>query len=138
MDKQFLVIEPKPQFDKWYKYWQQKNAHVSNALPATGGGAIALQGGNATAGKQLFGQKCTACHKLAPFNQTLVGPGLAGVLHDPSHPNLVNGQSATPQNVAAILQNGYTGSMGTMPNASANGLTSQDISNLVAFLDTLK
>ncbi|MBV8066637.1 MAG: cytochrome c oxidase subunit II [Candidatus Eremiobacteraeota bacterium] len=138
MDKQVLVIEPKPAFDKWYKTWQQKNAHVSNALPAAGGGAVALTNGNASAGKTLFDQKCTACHKVAPFNQTLVGPGLAGVLHDPSHPNLVNGQPATAQNVAAILQNGYTGSMGTMPNATANGLSAQDVANLVAFLDTLK
>ena len=138
MDKQVLVIEPKAAFDKWYKSWQEKNAHASNALPAAGGQAISLQGGSTPAGKQLFAQKCTACHKLAPFNQVVVGPGLQGVLHDPSHPNLVNGQPATPQNVAAILQNGYTGSMGTMPNASANGLSQQDIANLVAFLDTLK
>jgi len=117
---------------------QQKNAHASNALPATGGGAIALQGGNATAGKTLFAQKCTACHKLAPYDQTLVGPGLANVFHDSAHPNLVNGQAATPQNVAAILQAGYTGSMGTMPNASANGLSQQDISDLVAFLNSTK
>lgn len=138
MDKQVLVIEPKAAFDKWYAMWQQKNAHVGNALPAAGGAAISLQGGNETAGKTLFSQKCSACHKLAPFSQTLVGPGLQGVLHDPLHPNLVNGQPATPQNVAAILQNGYTGSMGTMPNATANGLSQQDIANLVAFLDTLK
>jgi cytochrome c oxidase subunit II len=137
MDKQVLVIEPKPAFDKWYKSWQQKNAHASNALPAAGG-AVNLQGGSAGAGKTLFDQKCTACHKIAPFSQVLVGPGLAGVLHDPAHPNLVNGDPATPQNVAAILQHGYTGSMGTMPNAAANGLSEQDIANLVAFLDTLK
>jgi cytochrome c oxidase subunit 2 len=138
MDKQVLVIEPKPAFDKWYKSWQEKNAHASNALPASGGQAINLQGGNATAGKTLFAQKCTACHKLAPFNHTLVGPGLQGVLHDPAHPNLVNGQPATPANVATILQSGYTGSMGTMPNATANGLSEQDIANLVTFLGTLK
>jgi cytochrome c oxidase subunit 2 len=138
MNKQVLVIEEKPAFDKWYKGWQQKNAHASNALPAAGGQAVSLQGGDASAGKQLFAQKCSACHKVAPFDQKLVGPGLQGVLHDPAHPNLVNGQPATPQNVAAILQNGYTGSMGTMPNASANGLTAQDIANLVAFLATLK
>jgi cytochrome c oxidase subunit II len=137
MDKQVLVIEPKPAFDKWYKMWQQKNAHVSNALPAAGG-AIALSNGSAPAGKALFAQKCAACHKIAPFSQTLVGPGLEGVLHDPTHPNLVNGQPATPQNVAGILQNGYTGSIGTMPNATANGLSAQDIANLVTFLDTLK
>lgn len=137
MDKQYLVIEEKPAFDRWFKSWQQKNAHLSNALPAAGQ-AVALQSGNAAAGKALFAQKCTACHKLAPFNQTLVGPGLLGVLHDPAHPNLVNGQPATPQNVAGILQNGYTGSMGTMPTATANGLSAGDIANLVAFLDTLK
>ena len=138
MNKQLLVIEPKGAFDKWYKGWQQKNAHASNALPPAAGQAISLQGGNASAGHQLFSQKCSACHKLAPFSQTLVGPGLSGVLHDPAHPNLVNGQPATPQNVAAILQSGYTGSMGTMPNAAANGLSAQDIANLVAFLDSLK
>lgn len=138
MNKQVLVIEDKPKFDAWFKHWQQKNAHVSNALPAAGGQAVSLQGGNAAAGKQLFAQKCSACHKLAPFSQTLVGPGLEGVLHDPSHPNLVNGQPANEQDVASILQSGYTGSMGTMPNASANGLSSQDIANLVTFLNTLK
>jgi cytochrome c oxidase subunit 2 len=138
MDKQVLVIEPKAAFDRWYKGWQVKNAHASNALPAAAGQAISLQGGSASAGKQVFAQKCSACHQLAPFDQKLVGPGLKGVLHDPSHPNLVNGQPATEQNVAGILQNGYTGSMGTMPNASANGLSSQDVANLVIFLDTLK
>jgi cytochrome c oxidase subunit 2 len=138
MDKQVLVIEDKASFDKWYKGWQQRNARVSNALPPSGGQAISLQGGDVAAGKTLFAQKCTACHKLAPFSQTLVGPGLLGVLHDPSHPNLVNGQAATPTDVAGILENGYTGSMGAMPNASANGLSAQDIANLVAFLNTLK
>ncbi|HYL27398.1 MAG TPA: cytochrome c oxidase subunit II [Candidatus Nitrosotalea sp.] len=138
MDKQVLVIEPKPQFDNWFKMWQAKNAHASNALPAAGGAAVSLQGGDAGAGKTLFAQKCTACHKVAPFSQTLVGPGLGNVLHDSAHPNLVNGQPATPTNVARILQNGYTGSMGTMPNASANGLSDKDIANLVTYLDSLK
>jgi cytochrome c oxidase subunit 2 len=138
MDKQILVIENKASFDKWYKGWQQRNARVSNALPPSGGQAISLQGGDVAAGKVLFAQKCTACHKVAPFSQTLVGPGLLGILHDPSHPNLVNGQPATPADVAGILENGYTGSMGAMPNASANGLSAQDIANLVAFLNTLK
>lgn len=138
MHKQVLVIEDKASFDKWYKGWQQRNAHVSNALPAAAGQAISLQGGNVAAGKALFAQKCSACHKLAPFDQRLVGPGLLGVLHDPAHPNLVNGKPATPQDVAGILQSGFTGSYGTMPNASANGLSSQDIANLVAFLNSLK
>jgi len=138
MNKQVLVIEDKASFERWYRGWQQKNAHASNALPAAGGQAVSLQGGNASAGQTLFAQKCSACHKVAPFDQKLVGPGLKAVLHDPAHPNLVDGKPATEQNVAAILQNGYTGSMGTMPNASANALSAQDIANLVTYLNSLK
>jgi len=138
MDKQVLVIESKPEFDKWYKSWQQKNANASNALPPAGGQAISLTGGDAAAGRALFAQKCAACHKLAPFAQTLVGPGLQNVLHDASHPDLVDGKPATEENVAGILESGFTGSMGTMPNASANGLSAQDIANLVVFLNSLK
>lgn len=135
---QWLVIEPKDQFDAWYHQQQVANAHVSNALPPAPGQAIQLGAGDAAAGQKLFAQKCSACHALGPFSQRIVGPGLKGVLHDPSHPNLVDGSPATPENVAKILQNGYTGSIGTMPNATTNGLSSQDIANLVAYLDSLK
>jgi cytochrome c oxidase subunit II len=138
MNKQVLVIEDKASFDKWYHGWQVKNAHVSNALPAAGGAAVALTGGSVTAGQTLFAQKCSACHAVGPFSQKIVGPGLKGVLHDPSHPNLVDGDPATPANVAKILQNGFTGSLGTMPNATTNGLSDKDIANLVAYLDSLK
>jgi cytochrome c oxidase subunit II len=137
MNKQVLVIESQGAFDAWYHKMQLRNANVSNALPSTSG-EISLSGGSAAAGQALFSQKCTACHALGPFSQRIVGPGLKGVLHDPSHPNLVNGNPATPENVAKILQQGYTGSMGTMPNATTNGLSNQDITNLVAFLDSLK
>jgi cytochrome c oxidase subunit 2 len=134
-----MVVQPMAAYEKWYHMWQMKNAHVSNAIsPAAPSGAISLAGGNAAAGKALFSQKCTACHALGPFSQRVVGPGLKGVLHDPSHPNLVDGSPATRQNVAKILQNGFTGSYGHMPNQSENGLTSKDIANLVAFLNTLK
>jgi len=46
--------------------------------------------------------------------------------------------TSTPENVAKILQHGYTGPMGTMPNQTANGLSDKDIANLVAFLNSLK
>jgi cytochrome c oxidase subunit 2 len=138
MNKQVLVIEDKPSFERWYRGWQVKNAHVSNALPAAGGAAVALTGGSAASGKTLFAQKCSACHAIGPFDQKIVGPGLKGVLHDPAHPKLVNGDPATPGNVAKILQNGYTGSIGTMPNATTNGLSGKDIADLVAYLDSLK
>ncbi|MBV8491670.1 MAG: cytochrome c oxidase subunit II [Candidatus Eremiobacteraeota bacterium] len=137
--KQFVIVEDQASFDKWYKGWQTKNAHVSNALTAApAAGAIDVSKGDANAGKALFSTKCSACHALGPFTQTVVGPGLKGVMSDPSHPNLVNGKPATPADVAGILQTGYTGSMGTMPNQAANGLSDQDIANLVAFLASQK
>jgi len=136
--KQWVVIEDQASFDKWYKSWQTKNAKVSNALPQVSSGTISLANGNVGAGQALFAQKCSACHALGPFDQRIVGPGLKGVLHDPKHPNLVDGAAATPADVATILQKGFTGSMGTMPNASTNGLSDSDIANLVAYLDSLK
>jgi mono/diheme cytochrome c family protein len=138
MNKQVLVIESQDKFNAWYHAMQIKNAHVSNALPTSNGSAINLAGGNPGAGQTLFQQKCSACHSTGPFDQRIVGPGLKAVLHDPGHPNLVNGDPASPANVAKILQTGYTGSIGTMPNATTNGLSDQDIANLVAYLSTLK
>lgn len=138
MDKQTMVVEPMAQYLAWYHGWQLRNAHASNAIPTVASGAIDLTGGNVAAGKALFSQKCSACHALGPFTQRIVGPGLLGVLHDPSHPNLVTGDPATPANVAKILQNGFTGSIGHMPNQAQNGLSNQDIANLVAYLNTLK
>lgn len=134
---EWLVVDPPAKFAAWYHSWQVKNAHAGNALPATTG-AINLAGGDAKAGQALFSQKCSACHALGPFSQRIVGPGLKGVLHDPSHPKLVDGDPATPANVAKILQQGFKGDIGQMPNATMNGLSSSDIANLVAFLNSLK
>lgn len=138
MDKQVVVIESKEKFFAWYAAWQKKNRNVSDALPSPSAGTVALAGGNAAAGQALFSTKCTACHAIGPFNQKIVGPGLRGVLSDPAHPNLVDGDKATPSNIAKILQQGYKGDMGTMPNQQGNGLTDKDIANLVAYLASLK
>jgi cytochrome c oxidase subunit 2 len=135
---QWLVVDTPADFQKWYHGWQVKNANASDALPTASTGAIALSGGDPKAGQTLFSQKCSACHAVGPFSQRIVGPGLKGVLHDPAHPNLVDGDPATPANVAKILQNGYKGDIGVMPNQTANGLTDKDIANLVAYLDSLK
>ncbi len=138
MNQQMLVIEPKAQYDAWYHGWQVKNAGISDALPSASTGTISLAGGDPKAGQALFAQKCSACHAMAPFAHTVVGPGLKGVMSDPSHPNLVDGDKATPADVAKILQQGYKGDMGQMPNAQMNGLDDKDIANLVAYLDSLK
>jgi cytochrome c oxidase subunit 2 len=138
MNKQVLVIESQDKFNAWYHAMQTKNAHVSDALPSSNGSAINLSNANVGDGQKLFSQKCSACHAIGPFDQRIVGPGLKGVLHDPAHPNLVNGDPATEGNVAKILQTGYTGSIGTMPNATTNGLSDQDIANLTVYLNSLK
>lgn len=137
-DPAYVYIDPPNVYRAWYLATQRKQASVSNALPAASSSGVALAGGDPKAGQQLFSQKCSTCHALAPFNQRIVGPGLKGVLHDPAHPALVNGAPATPQNVAKILQTGFSGSMGQMPNQTANQLSNKDIANLVAFLNTLR
>ncbi|MDQ2872129.1 MAG: cytochrome c oxidase subunit II [Candidatus Eremiobacteraeota bacterium] len=138
MNKQYMVVDSPAQYKAWYSGWQRKNAHTSDAIPTQGSGAVTLTGGNAASGKALFSQKCSACHALGTFSQKVVGPGLKDVMADPGHPNLVDGDKATPQNVAKILQQGYKGSMGQMPNQTANGLTDKDIADLVAFLKSTK
>ena len=135
---QYVVIDDPAAFQQWYHGWQLKNAHASNALPTASTGTVSLAGGDVNGGKAVFSQKCSACHAVGPFSQRIVGPGLKGVLHDPAHPKLVDGDPATPENVAKILQQGYKGDMGVMPNATANGLTDKDIANLVAYLNSLK
>ncbi|HET9029072.1 MAG TPA: cytochrome c oxidase subunit II [Candidatus Aquilonibacter sp.] len=135
---QFLVVDTPADFQKWYHGWQVKNANASDALPTASTGAVNLTGGSVAAGQTTFQTKCSACHAVGPFSQRIVGPGLKGVLHDPAHPKLVDGDPATPANVAKILQQGYKGDMGVMPNSTANGLTDKDIANLVAYLNSLK
>lgn len=138
MDKQTVVVESKPRFDAWYAAIQKRNANLSDKIANMGAGKVNVAGGVASAGQATFAAKCSACHAIGPFSQKIVGPGLGGVLHDPSHPNLVDGKPATEANVGAIIQNGFHGSMGTMPTMQANGLTDKDIANLVAYLETLK
>ena len=137
-DPAYVYIDPPGRYKAWYDATQKAQANVSDAVQVASAAAVNVSSGDPNAGKALFAQKCSACHALGPFNQKIVGPGLKGVLHDPSHPNLVNGQPATPQDVAKILQNGYTGPMGVMPNQTANGISDKDIANLVAFLNSLK
>lgn len=128
-----LVIEPVTVFNKWLD--TEKKAAAAGT-----GGAINLAAGKADAGKALFAQKCAACHNNppTPFDQKLVGPGLLHITDDPAHPTLVTGKPPSPENIGSILQNGFTGPMGAMPDRRANGLSDADIANLVAYLVSLK
>lgn len=124
-----VVVQSKPDFDRWYA--DQQHAAAGGGMP------LHLAGGSPGAGQALFSTKCTVCHNAAPFAQRKVGPGLANLFADPSHPTLVTGKKATPDNVADILEHGAHGDMGTMPNMQANGLSAKDIADLVAYLKTL-
>jgi mono/diheme cytochrome c family protein len=117
---------------------ERQQANASNAITAPASNQLKLAGGDPQAGAKMFATKCSACHALGPFDQRIVGPGLKGVLYDPAHPQLVDGDQATPENVAKIIENGYKGSMGQMPNQTANALSNKDIVNLVAYLKTLR
>lgn len=130
-----LVIEPVPAFNKWLDAETKKAAAAAAST-----GAVNLAAGKADAGKAVFAQKCAACHNNppTPFDQKLVGPGLLHITDDPAHPTLVTGKPPTPGNIETILENGFTGPIGTMPNRQANGLSDKDIANLVAYLVSLK
>lgn len=127
-----LVVESVPAFNAWL-HGEEKEA-------AAAGAPINLSEGNAAAGQAKFQQTCSACHHYppTPFDQKLVGPGLLHISDDPAHPTLVTGKPPTPQNIAWILQNGFTGPIGSMPNRQANGLSDKDIANLVEYLESLK
>ncbi len=129
---QKMVIESQQAFAKWF-------ARQAGGSGSSGGGgtAIAIDKGHADAGQKLFGQKCSACHSVGPFDQKQVGPGLGKIFNDPAHPKLVNGDAPTPQNVAKIIQSGFQGDMGVMPSAQVNQLSNPDIANLVAYLASL-
>ncbi len=127
-----VVVQSKTDFDKWYA--DQQRAETAEAA---GVRPITISGGVASAGQTLFNAKCVLCHNAAPFAQRKVGPGLADLFDDPDHPDLVSGKKATPDNVADILVHGAHGDMGTMPNMQANGLSSKDVADLVAYLQTL-
>jgi cytochrome c oxidase subunit II len=124
-----VVVDTQQDFSKWFA---QQGGSTGG-----GGGAIPLAQGKADVGQALFGQKCSACHSTGPFDQKIVGPGLGTVFNDSAHPKLVNGADPTPQNVAKIIHDGYSGPIGVMPSAQMNGLSNADIGNLVAYLASL-
>ena len=134
-----VVIENQQDFGKWFAQQasQQGTTTGGGGGGSAGGTAIAIDQGKADVGGKLFGQKCSACHSVGPFDQKQVGPGLGKLFNDPAHPKLVDGKDPTPQNVAAIIKNGFQGDIGVMPSAQVNQLSNADIANLVAYLVSL-
>ena len=135
---QWLVVDSPSDYQKWYHAQQVAHANDSDAVATVSAGAVNLAGGDAKAGAALFATKCSACHAMGPFDKKIVGPGLKGVMSDKAHPKLVDGDDANPADVARILQHGFKGDMGVMPDEAANGLSDKDIANLVAYLASQK
>jgi cytochrome c oxidase subunit 2 len=127
-----LVIEPVVAFNAWLD--KEKVAAAANA------GKIDFTGATADAGKAVFAEKCSSCHSNPPtaFDQKVVGPGLLHITDDPAHPKLVDGDAPTRENIAKILQKGFTGPLGAMPNQQANALSNAEIASLTVYLDSLK
>lgn len=120
-------------------------------LVACGGGSAPEEeadasGGDAAAGEAVFAQTlvgtqpgCITCHSLDP-GVTLVGPSLAAAGADAG--SRVSGQPAEDylrqsiQEPDAHIAEGF--SAGLMPAALADELSAQEMSDLVAYLLTLK
>ena len=125
-------------------------------LAACGGQAApAASGGDAAAGQKLFQQTtlgkdkvpgCVTCHSVEP-DKKLVGPSLAGIATDAA--NTVKeadykGQAKTAQdwlresitNPNADVPEGFQPNV--MPQNLKDELSSQEITNLIAYLMTLK
>jgi cytochrome c oxidase subunit 2 len=125
-----LMIDTPDDFQKWLDT-------TAKAQGAAAAAPLDLSKGQADAGQALFGQKCSACHSVGPFTQKIVGPGLGHLEDDPANAKLVDGDDPSPANIAKILQNGFSGPIGTMPNQTSNAISNLDIANLVAYLVSL-
>jgi cytochrome c2 len=97
--------------------------------------AVANAAGDADAGKQIFQEKCTACHTIG--NGPLVGPDLKGVTTKQSHDWLEH-WIAAPDKMLAEKDPTATDLLHQfhdvpMPNL---GLSSSDVTAVIAFLET--
>jgi cytochrome c2 len=133
------------------------------ALAACGGGAAkpaggeqpaAAPGGNADAGKKLFNEPviasagspgCVTCHSLEK-GKTLVGPSLAGIATDGAATVKEADYKGTAKNADEWLRESILNPNVDVPEGfkpdimpkTFNKLSAQELSDLVAYLQTLK
>jgi cytochrome c len=97
--------------------------------------------GDVARGQEVFNTRCISCHSTG--TDQLVGPGMAGIF-SPEGPTLPSGvdyggrlpneQNRTETNVAAWIQSGGQGQIGAM---SAQGLSDQELADVIAYMRTL-
>jgi len=79
-------------------------------------------------GEKLFQESCSFCHD--PYStKVVVGPGLQGVLKNPTLPT--SKRPSTPENIAVQLKNPYK----RMPSFS--NLSQENVADLISFMNTL-
>lgn len=79
-------------------------------------------------GKNIFDAKCKFCHE-AYTTDTVVGPGLKGILKNPELP--ISRRPATPENIKEQLMHPFS----RMP--SFENLSDEEVKDIIAFLNTL-
>jgi len=79
-------------------------------------------------GEKLFKSKCSFCHK-SNSTETLVGPGLAGILKKSRLP--ASNEPATPEMITKRLRTPYK----NMPSFSY--LSDNEVRSIIAYLETL-
>jgi cytochrome c2 len=124
------------------------------AKPAGGEQPAAAAGGNADAGKKLFNEPviasagspgCVTCHSLEK-DKTLVGPSLAGIATDAANTVKEADYKGTAKNADEWLRESILNPNVDVPEGfkpdimpkTFNKLSAQELSDLVAFLQTLK
>ena len=109
------------------------------AAPSTDAAKPAPLSGAAAAGRQLFVEKgCVACHKAPGVAeaQGTVGPNLAGVGNPAAHPKIAAVIDNNSENLKLWLQDPQKVKPGSaMPSL---GMSETELTNLTAFLETLK
>jgi mono/diheme cytochrome c family protein len=84
---------------------------------------------NIQKGEKLFKENCSSCHAAAS-TETIIGPGLKGILRRQSLP--VSGRPASAANIYRQLKTPYK----EMPSFSAK-LTDDQMLDIIAYLNTL-
>ena len=115
-------------FDKIMQYKQKEERKKAEKADAVLKFVIRTDPESIGSGKNLFDAKCSFCHDAYSTN-TIVGPGLKGVLKNPSLP--VSGRPATPENIRKQLRQPFN----RMP--SFEYLSEKEVADIIAFLNTI-